>query len=156
MSKFNKTTNSKVKRVNEAGGISYDRKNIKKEIAAVILNSMLNGDSTYETEKERLKNLKKMVKKNSNDIEKMKFLAKTIVYTRNELGLRSITHFLAVTLNENVKGKSFVRKAIEKSIVRPDDMTEMFALYRNNDHKDKMPNAMRKAFKSSLETKFDT
>ena len=58
-------------------------------------------------------------------------------------------------LIENVKGEPFVRKALEKTIIRPDDMTELLSLW-NTRHKGSMvPNAMRKAFKFALETKFD-
>lgn len=155
MSKFNSKAKDSlpVATTNVAGGVSYERNDFKKELAAVVFNSMLNGkDSYYETEKDRIERIFKLVGDNA---ENGKFLAKTLVYTRNEIGLRSVSHVLAVALTENVKAKSFVRKALFKSIVRPDDMLEIFSLWKTRNKNAKMSNAMRRAFKDSLESSFD-
>lgn len=151
MAKFNDTNKIKANSLNEAGGLAYDR-TFEKEVAAVVLNSMLNGDNFYETEAERLKRIEQLV---SVDIDKSLFVAKTMVFTRNEGRLRSISHFLAGILAENVKGSDFLRPALVKSIVRPDDMTEMLALWNSRNNGKMLPNSMRRAFKDALETKFD-
>lgn len=152
MSKFNGTKKAQPNETNMAGGVSYTRP-IKKEITSVILNSMLNGDSYYETEKTRINRIEDLLKTGvSDDAE---FVAKAMVYTRNEGRLRSVSHVMAGFLAENVKGESFLKNAFVKSIVRPDDMTEIVALW-NSKHKGSMiPNSLRRAFKQALETKFD-
>lgn len=151
MSKFNRTKKAKPTGTNMGGGVSYDRP-IKKEIASVVLNSMLNGDSYYEKETDRLTRIENLVGQASDDSE---FVAKAMVYTRNEGRLRSISHYMAGLLSEKVKGESFLKPAIVKAIVRPDDMTEMLSLWNNRNKGKMVPNALRRAFKQALETKFD-
>jgi len=149
--KFNGTNKSKPTGKNMAGGVSYDRP-IKKEIASIVLNSMLNGNSYYENETDRLDRIEKLITESSADAE---FIAKCAVYTRNEGRLRSISHFMVCLLAENVKGESFLKPAFIKSIVRTDDMTEMLALWNSRNKGKMLPNSLRRAFKTALETKFD-
>ncbi|WXB47790.1 RNA-binding protein [Vibrio phage VB_VaC_TDDLMA] len=150
MSKFNK---SKVDRstpdsTNLAGGVSYDRKSIKADIASVVLTSMLNGDSFYETEQARLKRIESLA--SNQDVGE--FVAKAMVYARTQGNLRSVSHFLANILSENVKGETFVRSALTKTFVRPDDLTEVLALWNERNPGKSVPNSLRRAFKDSLET----
>ena len=151
MAKFNQGTKTKPTGNNMAGGVSYDRP-IKKEIATVVLNSMLNGNSYYEKETDRLVRIEKLLTQSGADAE---FVAKAMVYTRNEGRLRSVSHFMAGLLAENVKGESFLKPAFVKSIVRPDDMTEMLSLWNSRNKGKMVPNSLRRAFKTALETKFD-
>jgi len=153
MSKFNKTTNT-TKRpdtVNATGNAAYSR-TFKSEIASIVMNSMLNGDSFYESDSARIANIEKLVTSNLNDAE---FVAKAMVYTRKEGNLRSVSHLLGTILAENAKGTDFLRPALTKAIVRPDDATEMIALYSNRNIDKMVPNALRRAVKDSLETKWD-
>jgi len=78
-----------------------------------------------------------------------------MVYTRKEGNLRSVSHLLGTILAENAKGTDFLRPALTKAIVRPDDATEMIALYSNRNIDKMVPNALRRAVKDSLETKWD-
>ena len=153
MGKFNTTQRgitSTPDTTNMDGFASFSRNDFKQEVASVILNSMLNGNSFYETEAERLQKIEAMVTKPGND----EFLAKAMVYTRNEGNLRSVSHFLGTLLSENVKGQSFMKNALYKTMVRPDDATEMVALW-NQRHPGKMvPNSLRKAVKMALENKW--
>lgn len=151
MSKFNSISSTATKNV--AGGTSYSR-DIKKEIAQVILTSMLNGKNNfYESEKDRLTRIEFLVKNNPNELP---FIAKAMVYTRNTGNLRSVSHYLAVLLAESSYNKEFAPKgAFIKTVVRPDDMTEIFALWKTRHKKLMLPNSLRRAFKFSLETKFD-
>lgn len=151
MAKFNGTNKSKPTGKNMAGGVSYDRP-IKKEIATVVLNSMLKGDSYYESETDRLARIEKLLTNSGADAE---FVAKAMVYTRDEGRLRSISHYMAGLLAENVKGESFLKPAFVKAIMRPDDMTEMLSLWNSRNKGKMVPNSMRRAFKTALETKFD-
>jgi len=150
MSKFNKTTNTKEK--NLANGTGFKRTDLKKEVTSVILNSMLSGNSAYETEKERISKIEKLVKNRGLDNE---FLAKAMVYVRNEGNLRSVSHLMAVLLAENVKGETFMKNALYKTMIRPDDATEMIALWNSRNEGKMIPNALRKSVKSALEAKWD-
>ncbi len=151
MAKFNGTNKSKPTGTNMAGGVSYNRP-IKKEIVSVVLNSMLNGDSYYEKEAERINRIEGLVGKASEDSE---FVAKAMVYTRNEGRLRSVSHLMATLLAEKVKGEDFLKPAFVKAIVRPDDMTEMLSLWNTRNKGTMVPNSLRRAFKTALESKFD-
>lgn len=148
MSKFNsKTPQTKSNSVNMAGGKSYSR-DTKKEIASVVLSSMLNGDSYYESEIQRIDRIENILK----NPEMAEFIAKVMVYVRNEGNLRSVSHIIANSLAENVKGEKYLRKAFKKTFIRPDDLTEVLSLW-NTKHQGKMvPNSLRRAFKDALES----
>jgi len=164
MAKFNSTNTTRrstptpvAVQTNMAGGVSYTRP-LQKEITTVVLNSMLNGeDSYYESEKDRIARIEALVSTAERDNREndAKFLAKAMVYTRNEGRLRSVSHFLAGLLAEKVKGKEFLRPAFVKSFVRPDDMTEVVALWNTRNKGKMLPNSLRRAMKTALETKFD-
>lgn len=152
MSKFNGTNKSIPTGTNLAGGVSYDRP-IKKEITSIILSSLLRGDSYYQSEKTRLENIENLVNQMTDD--ETKFLAKAMIFTRNEGKLRSISHFIACLLSEKVKGSDFLKSALIKTFIRPDDLTEVTALFNSRNPKKMIPNVLRRAFKTTLETKFD-
>ena len=151
MSKFNGTNKSKPTGTNMAGGVSYNRP-IKKEIVSVVLNSMLNGDSYYEKETDRLTHIEGLIGTSPEDSE---FVAKCAVYARNEGRLRSVSHLLSVMLVENVKGAGFVRSALEKVMLRPDDATEIVSLFNQRNPGKMIPNALRRAIKHNLENSWD-
>lgn len=153
MAKFNGTKKVKPTGKNMAGGASYDR-TAKKEIASVVLNSMLTGkDQYYESEEARLQRIAELI--TSNTAECAEFIAKCAVYTRNEGRLRSVSHLMSVMLIENVKGESFTRKALEKIMLRPDDATEIVALWNQRNPNKMIPNALRRAIKHNLEHCWD-
>ena len=154
MGKFNETKrgyNTKPDTTNVAGMSAFSRDDIKKEIASVILNSMLNGDSYYEKEKDRIEKISKYI---SDNQELSEFIAKAMVYTRTEGNLRSVSHLIGTVLAENAKGTSFLKNALYKSMIRPDDATEMVALWNSRNNKS-IPNSMRRAIKKALEQRFD-
>jgi len=155
MGKFNQTTkgvNSTPDTTNVAGFAAYSRNDFKMDVASVVLNTMLNGDNFYESEAERIKRIEGLVADNSDNGE---FLAKAMVYTRNEGNLRSVSHLMGTLLAENVKGTSFLKPALFKSMVRPDDATEMVALWNSRNPGKMIPNSLRKAVKLSLENRWD-
>lgn len=152
MSKFNKNAKIKPNSVNMAGGESFDRNDSKKDIVQLVMNSMLNGDSFYESEKARIDRIIKMIESN---VDLAEFVAKAMVYTRNTGNLRSISHLMGAILAENVKGVDFLRPAIYKTLVRPDDATEIVSLWLNRNKNEKVPNAVQRAIKDALESKWD-
>ena len=97
-------------------------------------------DNTYK------QNLIKVLNK-VNDLE---FIAKLMVFARNEIGLRLVSKSLADYLMENAKGHEFLSKALYKSFVRPDDLTDLMAL-----SKCKNVNSFKRAARKALEKKWD-
>jgi 60 kDa SS-A/Ro ribonucleoprotein len=156
MAKFNSNgtkNEAQATETNMAGGKAY-AKPFKLDFAGVILNSMLNGDSYYESDASRISEIEKMITSNTADLE---FVAKAMVYTRTKGNLRSVSHLVAVLLAEapDAKGNSWLRKSFYKTVVRPDDMTEITALWNTRNAGKMLPNSLRRAFKDSLESKFD-
>jgi hypothetical protein len=146
MSKFaNTATANTANTVNRAGGAAYKVKDAKKEIASVILASMLKGDSYYQSDASRIAQVFDLVK----NLDDKVFAAKAMIYARHEGNLRSISHVLANAIAESNDGTFSLRNAIRKAIVRPDDMIEMFALWKSR-HGEMIPNAMRRAFADLL------
>ena len=154
MGKFNETTATtrRPNTTNLAGAPAFKRTDFKMEVASVILNSMLNGDSFYETEAERLNRIESMIIDNP---EHSKFLSKAMVYVRNEGNLRSVSHYLGVLLTENVKGTKFLKPALIKTMFRADDMLEMVALWNTRNPDKMVPNSLRRAIRDRLENRFD-
>lgn len=155
MAKFNKKVNVGTKTVNKAGGVAYTRTGanaFKQEVASIVLNSMLKGDSFYESEADRIAKIEQLITDNIQDAE---FLAKAMVYTRNTGNLRSVSHVMGTVLAENVKGSEFLRPAFRKSIVRPDDATELVSLYTNRNSNTMLPSALKRAIKDNLEANWD-
>lgn len=147
MGKFNtRAEEARANTVNLAGGAAYVVKDGRKELASVVLSSMLNGDKYYQSDEDRLAQVFSLA---AADAE---FAAKAMIYARQEGNLRSISHVLANAVLEGAHGQSYVRKAIRKAIVRPDDMTEMAALWFSRHPDTMLPNAMRRAFKDKLES----
>lgn len=148
MAKFNTKAKVVADTTNMAGGLSYSRNDAKQELASVVLNTMVNGDSYYEKESERLARIEKML----SDPAIAEFAAKAMVYSRTIGNLRSITHYMAGILSENVKGSKFLRPALAKTFVRLDDTTETLSLWNSRNKGKMVPNALRRAFKDRLET----
>lgn len=147
MSKFNTTSKSIPNTVNKAGGASYAVSDSKKELAGVILSSMLNGDNFYQSDASRVNQVFDLVK----NLKDKEFAAKAMIYARQEGNLRSISHLLANAIAETDHSAFSLRNAIKAAIVRPDDMIEMFSLWKSR-HSKMVPNPFRRAFKDLLES----
>jgi len=152
MSKFNTTTKTRPDTVNKAGGTAYSRDSFENEVVSVILNSMLNGDSFYETEATRVANIERMIVENP---DKAEFLAKAMVYARNQGNLRSVSHLMATILMQEAKGSSFLKKSLLKIMKRPDDATEIVALWNSRNNSKNIPNSLRRAIRESFEKSWD-
>lgn len=131
--------------VNHEGGAAYKVDDHKKALASVVLASMLKGDTYYESDATRINRVFDLVK----NMPDKTFAAKAMIYARHEGNLRSISHVLANALVENNNGVVPLRRAIRKAVIRPDDMIEMFALWKSR-HNVMLPNAMRRAFADLL------
>ena len=150
MGKFNTRgaqTHAVPNTVNVAGGAAYKITDGRKELASVVLSSMLNGDQYYENDADRQARIFELIKQ----IEDKEFAAKAMIYTRQEGNLRSVSHLMANALVEAASGSAYLRSAIKKAIVRPDDMTEMAALWFSRHPNKMLPNSMRRAFKDLLD-----
>ena len=158
MSKFNsnaQNTNQVGIKVTNAAGCSAVARDYKNEVAGVVLNSMLNGDNYYESDAQRLSNLENLLKSGVSNEDTALFLAKAMVYTRTEGNLRSVSHFMGNYLAENAKCTSFLRPALVKTMIRPDDATEMVSLFNSRNKGVMIPSSLRRAIKDVLETKWD-
>jgi hypothetical protein len=147
MSKFSNTSTRKPNTFNSAGGAAYVVADARKELADVVLASMLKGDQYYQDDASRIDQVFDLV----SNLDDKTFAAKAMIYARQEGNLRSISHVLANALAENNDGTVNLRKAIKLATVRPDDMIEMFALWKSR-HPKMLPNAMRRAFADMLES----
>jgi len=150
MSKFNSLAKAKRTTKNIAGLPAYAREDTQQELVSVVLNSMMKSDSFYETDVQRIDHIITLV----DQISSTEFLMKLYVYTRTVFNLRSVSHLLAVALLGRIKGDPDLRIALQMGMVRPDDATEIVAAW-NTFNKGKMiPNSLRKAIKTNLETKW--
>lgn len=125
----------------------------KEELVSTVMTTFLNN-SYYESEEE-------IVNRIHNLIEKVDplFVAKLALYARNEGNLRSVTHLVSAELAKYISGTDWGKRFYDKIVVRPDDMSEILSAYANingmkQDDIKKIPNAMKRGFKSALE-KFD-
>lgn len=152
MSKFNKIASQiETLTVNRAGGQSFELLNEEK-LVTLLLTSFVQ-DSFYRKESEAITELKDLLKKISNK----KFAAKAAIFTRNEFGMRSISHVLASELASQLSGANWGKDFYEKVVSRPDDMSEILAYYlANNTDKNnpKFPASMKRGFAKAFD-KFD-
>lgn len=138
-SKTNTTTNL-------AGGTAFERNNHKQELISIILNTLNNKDTYYMDQDSQEENLIRVL----DEVGDLEFIAKLMVFARNEIGLRLVAKSLADYLMKNAKGQEFLSKAIYKSFVRPDDLTDLMAL-----SKCKNVNSFKRAARKALEKKWD-
>ena len=89
------------------------------------------SDLFYEKQDERVERISKLVSKVSPD-----FVARLAVYTRTEMHLRSIPLLLLVELAKVHNGDDLVARAVEKTVLRADEIMELLMCYqwRNPSH----------------------
>lgn len=141
--KFNKKIKGSTRTVNRAGGDAY-KQSPELELVSLLLTSFVT-DKFYESSKSQLGRLKDL----SEKIKDKYFLAQAAVYARKEFGMRSITHALAAHITHLVKGEQWTKRALEKVVHRPDDITEILSFYLSN-YKKPIPNSMKKGLANSL------
>jgi len=138
MAKFN-TKNMGTKTTNYEGGVSYTR-SPRKELVAHVLTSLV-SDQFYRN-RERAQEDLCYVLDNFVQADDIEFVAKTAVYARDVMGVRSISHLLARFVGTHVKGSWWTKSFFEKVVIRPDDMTEIISLFKD----EPIPNAIKKGF----------
>ena len=81
------------------------------------------------------------------------FVANLARYARKEMHLRSVSHALAVLIAHEERSKPFIKQVVTDVVERPDDITEILALYLTAFGKP-IPNGLKKALGDAL-GKFD-
>jgi 60 kDa SS-A/Ro ribonucleoprotein len=157
MARYNTSSVKTIKEVtNFEGGTSYSLKP-KYELVSLMVSGLDN--TFYEKLGERETRFRELITKLAKtDLE---FVAKALIYTRSEVGQRSVTHFgstvLAPFLSGTELGKKFYGKRNRTTktggiIYRLDDMLEIVACYMTLNPNKPLPNSMKKGFKDALET----
>ncbi len=145
MSIFNKKKNKKPVE-NLAGGRAYSM-SPEVKLASALLTSFVQ-DQYYSSAKESANRLVSFA-----EACDPLFAAKAAVFARNEYGMRSASHLMAISLSKRVSGEAWAKGFYRKMVRRPDDMTEILAgLFATGA---KSPtNAMKKGFAQAF-GKFD-
>lgn len=150
MGKFN-TKNEGVKptETNFMGENAFEME-AKDNLVSTVMTTFLT-DSYYEKEKPIVYRICGSI----DDVDPL-FAAKLAIYTRNKGNMRSVTHLIAAYITKYVSGKDWAKRFYNKIVVRPDDMTEILSAYAKINGMSlkkikKIPNAMKKGFKESLE-----
>ena len=119
--------NSKLKGMdtieNHEGGKAYAMTPELELYTAVVTASL--SDTTYEKEDARVERIAQLVGKVSPE-----FVARLAVYTRTEMHLRSIPLLLLVELAKVHNGDSLVARAVEKTVLRADEIMELLMCYQ--------------------------
>ncbi len=144
MSKFN-VAEKPTKTKNLAGADAYTQ-SLELELISILLTSFVT-DQYYRKADDTLEKLKEIIA----DCDPL-FIAKAVVYARNEFGMRSISHVCASEVAKHLSGSEWAKGFYDKIIRRPDDMTEILAYHKS--HNGKIPNSMKKGFAKSFD-KFD-
>jgi 60 kDa SS-A/Ro ribonucleoprotein len=147
MSKFNLGILKTNKTTNNEGAIAY-RMNDKEKLVTQVLTSLFNENKFYGDNSHELLNTARNVLKSD-----AKFVANLCIFARNEMHLRTISHVLVSELAKSIEGKEFVRKALNRVVERPDDMTEVLAYYIHTYGKP-VPNSVKRGLADSF-GKFD-
>lgn len=152
--KFRQKSNPEAKTIttNLAGGIAHIQ-SPELELVSLLLTSFVE-DQYYRKSSDQLTRLQELI----TAIPDKKFIAQSLIYARNEFGMRSITHAGAVELLKYAKGQQWGKNAIAKIIKRPDDMLEMVGYWMSTKAgthaKVGLPSVLRKGISLALE-KFD-
>lgn len=123
MSKFNGSTKGSMKTENRSGNVAYRMEDREKLVTAV-LTSFIAEEKFYGSTDTLIRGTAERVAESDPE-----FLAKLAGYARNVFNMRSVSHFLTSIVAEHAK--AYTRKVINNVVVRPDDMLEIFACYKN-------------------------
>jgi hypothetical protein len=133
--------------VNLAGGEAFTE-TAQLELVSLMLTSTLQNQY-YRSANVTAQRLKELIGR----VADKKFVAKAALYSRNEAGLRSVTHLAAGELAASVKGQPWTAKFYDKVVRRPDDALEILAYYLAS-HGRPIPNALKKGLGAAL-ARFD-
>lgn len=119
-----------------------NKDNFKEIISSVIFDS------------EIINELEKMISiTNLNrSVEAIKFLTKTMIYSRyND---NNIAFLIGIILADNVKNTNYLRPALRKLFLEPQDLIYMLNLWNTKKPGKMIPNVLRRAFKDAIENNF--
>lgn len=143
MAKFNAPTAVKNRTTNLAGGDAFTE-SPKLALVSLMLTSFVQ-DQFYRSEDSQVKQLRDLI----SQIPDREFSARAAVFARREFGMRSVSHVAAVEIGKLVRGEEWKRRFFKRIVRRPDDITEILALYLQAYGKP-IPNAMKKGFGDAL------
>ena len=83
------------------------------------------SDKFYESKDGRMERIASLIRQVDPE-----FVAKLAVYTRTQMNLRSIPMFLIVELAKIHNGDSLVKRTIEKTVLRADEIMELLMCYQ--------------------------
>lgn len=145
MSRFAKKVDGIPRVINHMGAPAFAHKP-EVELISILMNSMVQ-ETYYVSSKETLDRVKELVK-----LVDPLTAAKIVIYGRTEMGMRSISHVVAVELAKRISGKHWAKDFYHALAKRPDDMMETLAYYWSvNGNDAPLPNAMHNGFKKALE-----
>lgn len=142
MSTFAKTTKSKSKTTNLAGGEAY-KQSPKLELVSILLTSFAQ-DQFYRKAEDTFERLKQAIA-----LCDKKFVAQAAVYARTIFGMRSISHVAASELAKHIGGQKWAKDFYTAIVYRPDDMSEILAYHLSKNGKE--TNAMRKGLAKAFD-----
>lgn len=122
------------------------------ELYSAVVTASL-SDTTYEKQDARVDRIAQLVGKVSPE-----FVARLAVYTRTEMHLRSIPLLLLVELAKVHNGDDLVARAVEKTVLRADEIMELLMCYqwRNpSDHPVKKLNKLSRQIQNGLQRAFN-
>jgi 60 kDa SS-A/Ro ribonucleoprotein len=141
MSKLN--AKNTIRTVNNSGHEAY-KMNDKDKLVIQVLTSLFNEDKFYgDNSKDIVETVKRIIK------DDPRFVANLCIYARKEMHLRTISHVLLGELAKSSIGKPYVRKTMNQSSERVDDITEALSYYINTYGKP-IPNSMKKGIADKL------
>ena len=111
------------------------------------------SDKYYEENDERMERICELIRK----VDPV-FVAKLAVYTRTQMNLRSIPMLLIVELAKIHNGDSLVKRTIEKTLLRADEIMELLMCYqlRNGEFKgNKKLNKLSRQVQEGLKSAFN-
>ena len=133
--------------INRAGGAAYKQSN---ELALVtLLATSFCAARYHEGAEDQIKRIVELGSK----VDPL-FAAKTALWARDTLGMRSASHVLAATIGATVKGAPWTKAFFDRIVVRPDDMCEILAFYKQSWPGKREPHALCKGFKKAF-ARFD-
>lgn len=139
MSKFNQRTNDYELTTNREGATAY-LDSARSQLVNAVLTTFLNTQGKFYNTREFATIVKQIRENLKTDPE---FVAKLGVYTRTVMNLRSVSHVIFAELAHTVKGQPYVATAINRGIIRVDDMSEILSYYLNTYGKP-IPNSLKK------------
>jgi len=154
MSRFNQTKKDSTLTVNVAGGEAY-KESAELELVSTLLTSFVN-DQYYKKAEDTINNVDQLI----DQIADKTFVAKAAIYARNEFGMRSISHLVAASIANKVRGEEWTKRFFNRVVRRVDDITEILSVYMSkytgtkNGKQRPIPNSLKKGLATAF-GKFD-